>query len=134
MIKRVFISYSFLYRNKYSSLHNDLKNYFNSKSVVVYSFVFDYKGTGSDQVIMQAALQEIDKSDLLLAEAETMPLGVGLEVGYAHAKGKQVGYLYKTGSQKQQTISGVADFIIKYETSADIINWFETNYFTSRKN
>ncbi len=132
MIKRVFISYSYLYRDKYSNLHSELKKYFSSKSIEVYSFVFDYKSAGTDQEIMHAALQEIDKSDLLLAETETMPLGVGLEVGYAHAKGKQVGYLYKTGSQKQQTVCGVADFIIEYKISDDIINWFETNYFSNK--
>ncbi len=132
MIKRVFISYSYLYRDKYSNLHSELKKYFSSKSIEVYSFVFDYKSKGTDREIMQAALQEIDKSDILLAETETMPLGVGLEVGYAYAKGKQVVYLYKRGSQKQQTISGVANFIIEYETSDEIINWFK-NYFSENK-
>jgi nucleoside 2-deoxyribosyltransferase len=79
---------------------------------------------------MKDALAEIDKSDLLLAEAETMALGVGLEAGYAHGRDKKVGYLYKTGSQKQQTLSGIVDYFIEYETAKDVISWFETNYFS----
>ena len=129
MIKRVFISYSFLHRNQYIEFHRKLKNFFNSKSIEVYSFVFDFKEKLNDKEIMAAALAEIDSSDILLAEAETMSFGVGLEAGYAKAKGKQVIYLFKENSQKQQTLAGIADHIVQYQTVDDVIKWFESNYF-----
>jgi len=101
MLKRIFISYSFVSRENYRQFHNDIVEFFASKDIIVYSFVFDYTKKGDDKTIMNDALSEIDKSDLLLAEAETMAFGVGLEAGYAHGKGIKVGYLYKVKSKKQ---------------------------------
>jgi len=95
-------------------------------SIETYSFVFDFTEKVDDKKLMEEALAEIDKSDMLLAEASDKSVGVGLEAGYAKAKGKKIVYLYKKGTEKQQTISGISDLLIEYESAEDIIKELDT--------
>jgi len=125
MLKRIFVSYSFANRNTYKDFNTVLKKYFQSKNIEMYAFVFDYKNIVDDRTLMKAALKEIDSSDLILVELSKKSVGVGVEAGYAKAKGKKIGYLYKKGSDLQQTINGIADYIIPYDSIEDVISWFE---------
>lgn len=125
MLKRVFVSYSFTNREIYRQFHEELVKYFSSKSIEVFAFVFDYKNIVDDKTLMESAFAEIEKSDILLAEVTDKSIGVGLEVGFAKAKGIKTVYLYKTGSEYQQTIAGAVDNIIEYNSSSDVISWFE---------
>jgi len=124
MIKRIFISYSFSNREKYRQFHEDLVKYFSEKSIEVYAFVFDFPNKVDVKTLMNMAFQEIVKSDLLLAEVSEKSVGVGVEVGFAKAKGIKTGYLLNKGSEYQQTIAGSVDFVIEYENSSDVIKWF----------
>jgi nucleoside 2-deoxyribosyltransferase len=127
MIKRIFVSYSYTNREKYRQFHEDLVKYFSANSVEVYAFVFDFREKVDDRTLMDSALKEIEKSDLLLAEVTDKSVGVGIEVGYAKAKGIKTGYLFKKDSEYQKTIGGTADFVVDYLTSADVVCWFENN-------
>lgn len=125
MIKKIFFSYSFANRNSYEDFHKEMKKYFQSKGVEIFAFVFDFQDPLDDHILMTAALNEIDKSDMVLVELSNKSVGVGLEAGYAKAKGKIIGYLYKNGSDLQQTVNGIADYLIPYDLSGDVISWFE---------
>ena len=127
MVKRIFVSYSFINKEKYRQLHEELLGYFSGKSIAVYAFVFDFRQKVDNKTLMENAFREIEKSDLLLAEASDKSVGVGLEVGFAKAKQIKTAYLYKTGSEFQQTIAGVTDYFIEYKSASDIIDWFEKN-------
>lgn len=127
MIKRVFVSYSYSNRDKYKDVHKILKEYLHSKGVSVYAFVFDFTDTLSDFKMMQSALNEIDKSDMILVELTNKSVGVGVEAGYAKAKDKVVIYLHRKDSELQQTVNGIADYVIPYSTGDDIVTWFEHN-------
>jgi hypothetical protein len=125
MIKRVFFSCSYINRGEYVDFYNSLKEYFGSNGVEFYTFVFDYTGAVDDHTLMTMTLREIESSDLVLVELSDKSVGVGLEAGYAKAKGKKIGYLYKRGSDLQQTVNGVADYLIRYDRVEEVKLWFE---------
>lgn len=125
MVKRIFISYSFSNKDKYRQFHEDLLGYFSRKSIEVFAFVFDFKQKVNNKTLMKNAFKEIEKSDLLLAEVSDKSVGVGIEVGYAKAKGIKTAYLYKKDSVLQPTIAGTVDYLVEYSSSDDVTGWFE---------
>lgn len=128
MVKKIFISYSFKFRESYKDFHLKLKEFLKEKySIESHAFVFDFTEKVEDRDLMDAALGEIDNSDLIMVELSNKSVGVGLEAGYAKAKGKTVVYLYKKGSDLQQTVNGIADYVIEYSDVDDVLAWLEEN-------
>jgi nucleoside 2-deoxyribosyltransferase len=74
----------------------------------------------SSQELMQATFKEIDKSDFVVLEMSEKGVGLGIEAGYASAKGKPVIVLVKNGKELSYTIQGVAAMIIPYSQSGEI--------------
>jgi len=71
--------------------------------------------------IMDHALQELDKSDMLLAlvTSENKSEGMLIEVGYALAKGKKIVLIKKPGSQTS-TLDAICDTVIEFENIKEI--------------
>jgi nucleoside 2-deoxyribosyltransferase len=70
--------------------------------------------------MMQLALSEIAKSDLLIAEVSEKAIGVGIEVGFAAALGKPVIYLRKTDVEYSTTVGGLATETVVYDNLQDL--------------
>jgi nucleoside 2-deoxyribosyltransferase len=78
-------------------------------------FVDEFKfNSAQEKEMMQQAMQLIDNSDVLIAEVSDKAIGIGIEVGYAKAKGKPVIYLRNEDAENSTTVSGISDFQILY--------------------
>lgn len=122
MINKVFVSYSFADKNKFRSFDRKLKKFLGRTfGIKTYSFVFDFKKKTNNKVLMESALKKINESDLLIAELSYKSIGIGLEVGYAKAKGKKIIYIHKAGTELSTTVDGISDIRIKYKNIADLL-------------
>ena len=74
----------------------------------------------SAQDIMQQTFAKIDAADLVVIDVTEKGVGLGIEAGYAKAKGKELLITLKEGTEISTTISGTADRVIYYESIADI--------------
>lgn len=70
--------------------------------------------------MMQQAMKDIDSCDLLIAETSDKVIVIGIEVGYARAKGKPVIYVRHHNAEHSTTISGISDFQIIYINPKDL--------------
>ena len=122
MNTKAFISYSFADRDKFRSFNKQLKKFLKQNlSIKTYSFVFDFKKKVSSKTLMKLALEKIDESDLLLAELSYKSIGIGLEVGYAKARGKRIIYIHRVGTELSTTVDGVCDIRVEYKNIPDLL-------------
>ncbi len=83
-------------------------------------FVNDYPSFINNQEMMKQAFEDIDKSDILIAELSNKATGVGIEIGYAVAKKKPIIYLRKSGVEESPTVSGIAGYQFEYSSIEDL--------------
>lgn len=78
--------------------------------------------------LMSMTLNEIDKSDVLIADVADWPIGVGVEAGYAYAKEIPIVCICPQEKRIANTIAGIASSVIKYvdytELRAKLIDSF----------
>jgi nucleoside 2-deoxyribosyltransferase len=84
----------------------------------------DYEQWGevkfSPQELMEQAFKIIDSCDVLLVEVSEKGVGIGIESGYAYAKGKPIFVIAKEGSDISGTLKGIAQKIIMYTSKEDM--------------
>ncbi len=85
--------------------------------VFIERFQFD---PSQEKEMMQEAMQKIDAADLLIAETSDKAIGIGIEAGYAKAKGKPVIYIRNKKAEHSTTLSGISDQQVIYENSIDL--------------
>lgn len=73
-----------------------------------------------EKQMMKQCMEDIDKCCLLIAEVSDKAIGVGIEVGYAKAKGKPVVYLRKATAEHSATTSGISDYSIVYDCESNL--------------
>ena len=66
------------------------------------------------QELMEYTFHAIDKCDVVLVEFSEKGVGLGIEAGYAFAKGKPIIVIAKTGSEISTTLRGIASEVIFY--------------------
>lgn len=126
-MKRIYFGTSFKHRKEYEGLYQKMKSFFSKYEIEVYSFVFEYKGPTENKVMLKKALDEMDKSDLLIADASYDSIGVGMEVGYFKGKGKKVIFLHKKSTYLDENMEGVSDYVVDYKSEDDVLNWLKDN-------
>lgn len=120
--RRVFVSYSFENRKEFVAFNETLKKFLIKNGFDVYSFVFDFNGEiKNNKDLMDRALKEIDESDIVVAELSYKRVGIGLEVGYAKAKGKKIIYIHRNGSDISTTVDGIANIRLEYKNVDDLL-------------
>ena len=67
------------------------------------------------QALMQRTFDEIDACDLLLVEFSEKGVGLGIEAGYAAARGRPVVVLAPEGVEISTTLQGISRRVIRYE-------------------
>jgi nucleoside 2-deoxyribosyltransferase len=83
--------------------------------IVPFIFVDNYKfALTQERQMMQQAMTDIDKCDILIAETSDKGIGIGIEAGYAKAKGKTIIYVRQKDTEHSTTVSGISDFQIVY--------------------
>ncbi len=73
-----------------------------------------------EKEMMEQAFADIDQSLLLIAETSEKGIGIGVEAGYAKAKGKTVIYLRNKAAEHSTTVAGTSDFQIIYSDTNDL--------------
>ena len=73
-----------------------------------------------EQEMMQQAMKDIDGCSLLIAETSDKGIGIGVEVGYARAKGKPVIYLRHQSAKHSSTVSGISNYQIIYANDKEL--------------
>lgn len=74
----------------------------------------------SSQELMKITFDEIDKSDFVILEMTEKGVGLGIEAGYAVAKGKPVIVLIKEKQKLSNTMQGIANAVIQYSQPEEI--------------
>lgn len=87
----------------------------------VYAFVFDFNEKVDDKELMDQALAKIEESDVLIVELSHKSIGVGIEAGYAKAKGIPIIYIHRKDTEIKQVMNGIAELVITYEDVEDVI-------------
>ena len=103
-----------------------LNRLFSKNNVELLVFVEKYNlKPNEEEVMMKTAFNEIDSSDILIAELSVKSIGVGIEIGYAYAKNIPIIYLHKEGTEYSTTAYGTATNSIKYKNIDDLISQME---------
>ena len=93
----------------------------NTFDISPFVFVDNYKfDILQEKQMMSQAMKDIENCDILIAETSEKGIGIGIEVGYAKAKGKIVIYLRQQNAEHSTTVSGISDFQIIYSNSKDL--------------
>lgn len=93
------------------------------KDAQIQGFVFvdNYAfNPAEEKQMMQQAMKDIDRCDLLIAETSDKAIGIGIEAGYAKAKGKPVIYIRHHEAEHSTTVSGISDYQIVYVDITDL--------------
>jgi nucleoside 2-deoxyribosyltransferase len=126
-LKKAYISINY---NKRQELSNELNSIIEAlKEFQITPFIFvDIFKFSSDQEkeMMQQAILSIDDCDLLIADASDKAIGIGIEVGYAKAKGKPVVYMRNKNAEHSTTVSGISDFQVIYSGTKDLKDQLST--------
>jgi len=70
--------------------------------------------------MMRITFNEIDQCDFLIATVADWPIGVGVEAGYAYAKGIPVICICSVDKELANTVAGLADYVIRYQDYDDL--------------
>lgn len=120
---KAYISVSFSKRKLVDQEIKAITNTLNEHQISSFVFVDNYKfGLTEERQMMKQAMADIDNCDILIAETSDKAIGIGIEVGYAKAKGKTVIYLRKKEEEHSTTVSGISDFQIVYRDTNDLKN------------
>ena len=65
---------------------------------------------------MKETFKRIDSCDLVVIEFSEKGVGLGIEAGYAFARGIPVLTIAKEGSQVSETLEGISSKVIKYRS------------------
>ena len=118
---KAYISISY---NKRQELNDELQSIIETlKKFHIKPFVFvdNFKfSSEQEKEMMQQAILSIDDCDLLIAETSDKGIGIGVEVGYAKAKGKPVIYMRNKNADHSTTVSGLSDSQIIYDDVKDL--------------
>jgi len=89
----------------------------------VFCFVRDAEEWGKyrfkPEEMMRMTIKQIDQSDLVVANVADWPIGVGVECGYACAKGILIICICPTDAKIANTVAGLARHVIKYRSYDD---------------
>jgi len=84
----------------------------------------DYENWGQikfkPEELMKLTFKITEESDLLLVEFSEKGVGLGIEAGYAYAKGKPIVVIAKYGSDISETMKGISKEVIFYEKVEEI--------------
>lgn len=123
-MSRIFISASYSQRESFRAIHDPLKEYLeHTLGFEVYTFVYDHTAKLPANELMRDAFVEIDKSDLVVADLSNKSVGVGIECGYAYAKGIPIIYICHHKDPIKETMEGISSAIIEYRTAEELTHW-----------
>jgi nucleoside 2-deoxyribosyltransferase len=116
-----YISISFSKRDKLRPELDTIMRVLKNFNLAPFLFVDNYRfDPAQEQVMMQQTMKDIDQSTMLIAETSDKAIGIGVEVGYAKAKGKPIIYIRSSAAEHSTTVAGISDFQIIYADLDDL--------------
>lgn len=121
-MKRGYLAISYSNRSLFDKEVDGLKVLCKEKNIDLLVFVDKYNfKANQEKEMMETAFVEIDKADFIIAELTTKAIGVGIEIGYAFARGIPIIYIRRKGAKHSTTTLGIANYIIEYENEVDLV-------------
>lgn len=118
---KAYISVSFDKRKSLSKEITAIIETLNGFGILPFVFVDNYTfDPTQEQQMMRQAMTDIESCDIIIAETSDKAIGIGVEVGYAKAKGKTVIYLRQQDTAHSTTVSGISDYQIIYTNTVDL--------------
>ena len=118
---KAYISISYSKRKSMDAETNVIKETLLSFKIEPFVFVDEFKFYKEhEKKMMQQALISIDECDMLIAEVSDKAIGIGIEAGYAKAKGKTLIYIRNKNAEHSTTVSGISDFLIIYNNVVEL--------------
>jgi nucleoside 2-deoxyribosyltransferase len=118
---RAYISVSFSKRRLVDKELTAIVETLNELGIATFIFVDNYQfDISQERQMMEQSLAGIDACDILVAETSDKAIGIGVETGYAKAKGKTIIYVRHKHTEHSTTVSGISDFQIAYEDTSDL--------------
>lgn len=116
---KVFISIKFYEDNRNQELINSISSIFEKKGFETICVIRDVEDWGqkrfeTSEELMRKTFEEIDSSDLVVVELSEKGVGLGIEAGYAFAKGKPIVTIARTGSDISSTLQGISQQVFLY--------------------
>jgi len=116
-----YISVSFSKKKSAEEVLMAVSNALKDLNITAFIFVDKYRfAAGEEKEMMKQAMSDIDECDLLIAETSDKAIGIGVEVGYAKAKGKPIVYMRHKDAEHSTTISGMSDYHVIYTDTSDL--------------
>jgi 2'-deoxynucleoside 5'-phosphate N-hydrolase len=121
MNKLAYISVSYSKRHLLNEELLVITQVLNQFDITAFVFADNYQfDKTQERVMMQQAFDDIDKADILIAETSDKAIGIGVEVGYAKAKGKTIVYVRHLSAPHSTTVAGSSDFQIVFKNAIDL--------------
>lgn len=118
---QAYIAISYNKRKELQPVLDAIKVALHASAITPFVFVEQYSfSSAQEKEMMVTAFAEIDKCDLFIAEVSDKAIGVGIETGYAKAKGIPVIYLRHTMAEHSTTLSGASDHSVIYSSTDDL--------------
>ena len=76
------------------------------------------------EALMQRTFSEIDLSHLIVVDLTEKGVGLGIEAGYAYAKGIPIAVIVKKGSDISATLQGISQQLFLYDEFDDLTHFF----------
>lgn len=116
---KVFISIKFHEDNRNRELINSISSILEKKGLETICIIRDVEKWGQNKFgtpeeLMKKTFDEIDSSDLVIVELSEKGVGLGIEAGYAFAKGKPIVTIAKTGTDISSTLQGISQEVFFY--------------------
>ncbi len=125
---KIFLSIKYYDDMRNKNLIEKIYNIISLKGNEVFVFAKNIQNYGectmTPKEVMEKAFSEIDSSDILLAEASNLSIGVGIEVGYAYSKKIPVYLIASKKSFVSNSIKGISSKSLFYEKIDEISNLF----------
>jgi|SRR6185369_14861293 len=118
---RAYISVSFAKSPDLSDILNAIEAILSENNIEPFVFVRQHQFTAGQEIqMMKQALEEIDKSEILIAESSDKAIGIGIEAGYAKAMKKPIVYLRMASAEHSTTLGGISDHQVIYRDVLDL--------------
>jgi nucleoside 2-deoxyribosyltransferase len=104
---------------------SDISKALEKAGIETLCFIRDIEEYGKKQFkskeLMKKAFKALDSCDLLIIDLTEKGVGLGIEAGYAYAKGISIVTIAKKGSDISKTLRGISEVIIFYTKPEDIV-------------
>jgi nucleoside 2-deoxyribosyltransferase len=77
--------------------------------------------------LMKRTFAEIEASDLVVVDLTEKGVGVGIEAGYAYARGIPIITIARKGSDISTTLAGISQHIFLYDELDNLTHLFDTS-------